>query len=106
MARDGPSLAADMRLDPERADVMENGLPGVRVQSRAFSLLHGFLKPSPDLPIRRADDVISVGGGHVLARGNWAATGRRMTGWIPAGGGLRHEDWARRHRLLTLVLAA
>jgi diguanylate cyclase (GGDEF)-like protein/PAS domain S-box-containing protein len=27
-------------------------------------------------------------------------------GWIPTGGGLRDEDWARRHRLLTLLLAA
>jgi diguanylate cyclase (GGDEF)-like protein/PAS domain S-box-containing protein len=42
----------------------------------------------------------------VFARGNWAATGRRLAGWIPTGGGLRHEDWTRRHRLLTLVLAA
>ncbi|MEV4346413.1 EAL domain-containing protein [Actinoplanes sp. NPDC049596] len=25
--------------------------------------------------------------------------------WLPAGGGLRDEDWARRHRLLTLILA-
>ncbi|MEU7901481.1 EAL domain-containing protein [Actinoplanes sp. NPDC049118] len=28
-----------------------------------------------------------------------------MRGWLPAGGGLRDEDWARRHRLLTLLLA-
>src|SRR3954466_16367000 len=26
--------------------------------------------------------------------------------WMPAGGGLRAEDWARRHRLLTTLLAA
>ncbi|HET6532429.1 MAG TPA: EAL domain-containing protein [Actinoplanes sp.] len=26
--------------------------------------------------------------------------------WIPAGGGLRDDDWARRHRLLTTLLAA
>ncbi|XVV08388.1 putative bifunctional diguanylate cyclase/phosphodiesterase [Actinoplanes sp. CA-131856] len=25
--------------------------------------------------------------------------------WLPAGGGLRDEDWLRRHRLLTLILA-
>ncbi|MET8153244.1 putative bifunctional diguanylate cyclase/phosphodiesterase [Actinoplanes sp. NPDC049668] len=29
-----------------------------------------------------------------------------MRGWLPAGGGLRDEDWAGRHRLLTLLLAA
>ncbi|MEU4219953.1 EAL domain-containing protein [Actinoplanes sp. NPDC026623] len=29
-----------------------------------------------------------------------------MRGWLPAGGGLRGEDWARRHRLLTLLLAS
>ncbi|GAA2597509.1 hypothetical protein GCM10010435_91060 [Winogradskya consettensis] len=29
-----------------------------------------------------------------------------LRAWLPAGGGLRHEDWARRHRLLTLLLAA
>jgi diguanylate cyclase (GGDEF)-like protein/PAS domain S-box-containing protein len=29
-----------------------------------------------------------------------------MRGWLPAGGGLRDEDWARRHRLLTLLLAS
>ncbi|MEV6849007.1 EAL domain-containing protein [Actinoplanes sp. NPDC051411] len=29
-----------------------------------------------------------------------------IRGWIPAGGGLRDEDWAGRHRLLTLLLAA
>jgi diguanylate cyclase (GGDEF)-like protein/PAS domain S-box-containing protein len=29
-----------------------------------------------------------------------------MRGWIPTGGGLRDEDWAGRHRLLTLLLAA
>ncbi|GID91747.1 putative bifunctional diguanylate cyclase/phosphodiesterase [Amorphoplanes digitatis] len=28
-----------------------------------------------------------------------------MRGWLPAGGGLRDEDWTRRHRLLTLLLA-
>lgn len=27
-----------------------------------------------------------------------------MRGWLPAGGGLRDEDWKRRHRLLTLLL--
>jgi diguanylate cyclase (GGDEF)-like protein len=27
-------------------------------------------------------------------------------GWLPAGGGLLDEDWDRRHRLLTLLLAA
>ncbi|MEU4241745.1 EAL domain-containing protein [Actinoplanes sp. NPDC026619] len=31
---------------------------------------------------------------------------KRWQSWIPAGGGLRDEDWARRHRLLTLLLAA
>ncbi len=29
-----------------------------------------------------------------------------LRGWIPTGGGLRDEDWAGRHRLLTLLLAA
>ncbi|MEV6602455.1 EAL domain-containing protein [Actinoplanes sp. NPDC051346] len=29
-----------------------------------------------------------------------------MRSWIPTGGGLRDEDWARRHRLLTALLAA
>jgi diguanylate cyclase (GGDEF)-like protein/PAS domain S-box-containing protein len=29
-----------------------------------------------------------------------------LRGWVPSGGGLRDEDWARRHRLLTLLLAA
>ena len=29
-----------------------------------------------------------------------------MHGWLPTGGGLRDEDWARRHRLLTLLLAS
>ena len=29
-----------------------------------------------------------------------------MRGWLPTGGGLRDEDWARRHRLLTLLLAS
>ncbi|MFI5494991.1 putative bifunctional diguanylate cyclase/phosphodiesterase [Actinoplanes sp. NPDC051859] len=29
-----------------------------------------------------------------------------MRGWIPTGGGLRDEDWVRRHRLLTTLLAA
>ncbi|BFU45981.1 putative bifunctional diguanylate cyclase/phosphodiesterase [Krasilnikovia sp. MM14-A1004] len=29
-----------------------------------------------------------------------------LRGWIPAGGGLRDEDWAGRHRLLTALLAA
>jgi diguanylate cyclase (GGDEF)-like protein/PAS domain S-box-containing protein len=29
-----------------------------------------------------------------------------MRGWLPTGGGLRDEDWARRHRLLTMLLAA
>ncbi|MGX6600544.1 putative bifunctional diguanylate cyclase/phosphodiesterase [Micromonosporaceae bacterium Da 78-11] len=29
-----------------------------------------------------------------------------MRGWLPTGGGLRDEDWAGRHRLLTLLLAA
>jgi diguanylate cyclase (GGDEF)-like protein/PAS domain S-box-containing protein len=29
-----------------------------------------------------------------------------MRGWLPAGGGLRDEDWTRRHRLLTLILAS
>jgi diguanylate cyclase (GGDEF)-like protein/PAS domain S-box-containing protein len=28
-----------------------------------------------------------------------------LRGWIPTGGGLRDEDWAGRHRLLTLLLA-
>ncbi|GAB1646054.1 putative bifunctional diguanylate cyclase/phosphodiesterase [Krasilnikovia sp. MM14-A1259] len=28
-----------------------------------------------------------------------------VRGWIPAGGGLRDEDWAGRHRLLTTLLA-
>ncbi|WP_239118409.1 putative bifunctional diguanylate cyclase/phosphodiesterase [Paractinoplanes ferrugineus] len=31
---------------------------------------------------------------------------KRWQSWIPTGGGLRDEDWARRHRLLTLLLAA
>ncbi|MCA2214088.1 putative bifunctional diguanylate cyclase/phosphodiesterase [Jidongwangia harbinensis] len=30
----------------------------------------------------------------------------RLRGWIPTGGGVRPEDWARRHRLLTLLLAS
>ena len=30
---------------------------------------------------------------------------RRRLSWIPTGGGLRQEDWDRRHRLLTLLLA-
>ena len=29
-----------------------------------------------------------------------------MPGWLPRGGGLHDEDWARRHRLLTLLLAS
>ncbi|RSM41557.1 GGDEF domain-containing protein [Actinoplanes sp. ATCC 53533] len=29
-----------------------------------------------------------------------------MHGWLPTGGGVRDEDWARRHRLLTLLLAS
>jgi diguanylate cyclase (GGDEF)-like protein len=29
-----------------------------------------------------------------------------MRGWFPAGGGLRDEDWTRRHRVLTLLLAS
>jgi diguanylate cyclase (GGDEF)-like protein/PAS domain S-box-containing protein len=29
-----------------------------------------------------------------------------MRGWLPTGGGLRDEDWSRRHRLLTLLLAS
>ncbi len=29
-----------------------------------------------------------------------------MRGWLPTGGGLRDEDWARRHRLLTLLLGS
>jgi len=29
-----------------------------------------------------------------------------MRGWLPTGGGVRDEDWARRHRLLTLLLAS
>jgi diguanylate cyclase (GGDEF)-like protein/PAS domain S-box-containing protein len=29
-----------------------------------------------------------------------------LSAWLPAGGGLRDEDWARRHRLLTLLLSA
>jgi diguanylate cyclase (GGDEF)-like protein/PAS domain S-box-containing protein len=29
-----------------------------------------------------------------------------LRGWLPTGGGLRDEDWARRHRLLTMILAA
>ncbi|AGL17840.1 diguanylate cyclase/phosphodiesterase with PAS/PAC sensor(s) [Actinoplanes sp. N902-109] len=29
-----------------------------------------------------------------------------LRGWLPAGGGLRDEDWVRRHRLLTMILAA
>ena len=29
-----------------------------------------------------------------------------MRGWLPTGGGLRDEDWAGRHRLLTRLLAA
>jgi diguanylate cyclase (GGDEF)-like protein/PAS domain S-box-containing protein len=29
-----------------------------------------------------------------------------MRGWLPTGGGLRDEDWARRHRLLTMLLAS
>src|SRR5689334_17943742 len=28
-----------------------------------------------------------------------------MRDWFPAGGGLRDEDWTRRHRVLTLLLA-
>jgi diguanylate cyclase (GGDEF)-like protein/PAS domain S-box-containing protein len=31
---------------------------------------------------------------------------KAMRGWIPTGGGLRDEDWAGRHRLLTRLLAA
>ncbi|GIF20303.1 diguanylate cyclase (GGDEF)-like protein/PAS domain S-box-containing protein [Actinoplanes tereljensis] len=31
---------------------------------------------------------------------------KRWQSWIPTGGGLRDEDWARRHRLLTMLLAA
>ena len=27
-----------------------------------------------------------------------------MRGWLPAGGGLRGQDWAGRHRVLTLLL--
>jgi diguanylate cyclase (GGDEF)-like protein/PAS domain S-box-containing protein len=46
----------------------------------------------------------------VRSRGDWAAAGIRLrgalTGWIPTGGGLREEDWVRRHRLLTVILAA
>jgi diguanylate cyclase (GGDEF)-like protein len=30
----------------------------------------------------------------------------RVRAWIPTGGGLRDEDWVRRHRLLTVLLAA
>src|SRR6187551_849340 len=29
-----------------------------------------------------------------------------LSAWLPAGGGLRDEDWARRHRLLTLLLSS
>jgi diguanylate cyclase (GGDEF)-like protein/PAS domain S-box-containing protein len=29
-----------------------------------------------------------------------------MRGWLPTGGGLRDEDWTRRHRLLTLLLGS
>jgi len=29
-----------------------------------------------------------------------------MRGWLPTGGGLHDGDWARRHRLLTLLLAS
>ncbi|MFI7543969.1 putative bifunctional diguanylate cyclase/phosphodiesterase [Actinoplanes sp. NPDC049599] len=29
-----------------------------------------------------------------------------MRGWLPTGGGLRDEDWSRRHRLLTLLLGS
>jgi diguanylate cyclase (GGDEF)-like protein/PAS domain S-box-containing protein len=29
-----------------------------------------------------------------------------MRGWLPTGGGLRDEDWARRHGLLTMLLAS
>ena len=29
-----------------------------------------------------------------------------MHGWLPTGGGVRDEDWARRHRLLTLLLTS
>ena len=29
-----------------------------------------------------------------------------MRGWLPTGGGLRDEDWARRHQLLTRLLAS
>jgi diguanylate cyclase (GGDEF)-like protein len=29
-----------------------------------------------------------------------------LRSWIPAGGGLRDEDWANRHRLMTILLAA
>jgi diguanylate cyclase (GGDEF)-like protein/PAS domain S-box-containing protein len=45
-------------------------------------------------PVARADLK------HVLTRLS------AMRGWIPTGGGLRDEDWAGRHRLLTLLLAA
>ncbi|GIM89239.1 putative bifunctional diguanylate cyclase/phosphodiesterase [Paractinoplanes toevensis] len=31
---------------------------------------------------------------------------KRWQSWIPTGGGLRDEYWARRHRLLTVLLAA
>jgi diguanylate cyclase (GGDEF)-like protein/PAS domain S-box-containing protein len=29
----------------------------------------------------------------------------RLRSWMPTGGGLRHQDWVRRHRVLTLLLA-
>ncbi|MET0423412.1 MAG: EAL domain-containing protein, partial [Actinoplanes sp.] len=35
--------------------------------------------------------------------GTWADSARR---WIPSSSGLRDEDWAGRHRLLTVLLAA
>jgi diguanylate cyclase (GGDEF)-like protein/PAS domain S-box-containing protein len=43
----------------------------------------------------------------VATDGNDVLTGlSAIRGWIPTGGGLRAEDWAGRHRLLTLLLAA
>jgi diguanylate cyclase (GGDEF)-like protein/PAS domain S-box-containing protein len=46
----------------------------------------------------------SVNGGHEV--GYAARIRAELRQWIPAGGGLRDDDWAYRHRVLTVLLAA
>jgi diguanylate cyclase (GGDEF)-like protein len=51
------------------------------------------------------DNPSSTRGDRAAADGPFMVRVSSLRDWLPAGGGLRDIDWARRHRMLTLMLA-